>query len=83
MLFLVRRSESKKGRCSECQKVRVIYRTFPDRTWGPREFCKDCWEKLHKQPDIRHRHRLANINDACTCEHDAFLHHVMMRAVTF
>jgi hypothetical protein len=70
----MRRSASKKGRCSECQKTKVIHETFPSDMWGAKQFCKGCSYELHRQPEVRRRHKIADNNDRCTCGHEAFHH---------
>ena len=42
--------------------------------WGPKQFCKDCSAELHRQPELRRKHKIANNYDRCTCGHEA-LHH--------
>jgi hypothetical protein len=53
----------------------VIHETFPSvDMWGPKQFCKDCSAELHRQPELRRKHKIANNYDQCTCGHEAFHH---------
>ena len=52
----------------------MIYQALPSYLWGSRQFCKDCSDKLRRQPEAKRRHRIADSNDRCTCGHEAFHH---------
>jgi len=55
--------------CVECKKRKRIAEQV-----NLKPFCRSCFTLLLRQPEIRHKHRVTDPHDICSCGHSAKEH---------